>query len=174
MATEQSVLRSVDRECAGRVIEPRNVDNVGADAVSVAEGRADAPLCQVRRSHRGLRAGHVHMGVPQELGRPDRFHGRSSGQSGRPVHGPRAQGGLRALSSLGANEQGAARGLQGRRQQALGTNGRESERLVVPVKRGNRPDGTPWREGGAESRNRWRERWRELRVPEPSQHDCNG
>ncbi|MBM2811012.1 MAG: hypothetical protein HW416_1771 [Chloroflexi bacterium] len=39
-----------------------------------------------------------------------------------------------------------------------GKGGRESERLIVPKKqkRGDRPGGTPWREGGAVSRNFWR------------------
>ena len=32
-----------------------------------------------------------------------------------------------------------------------GKGGRESERLIVPSKRGNRPEGTPGREGGAVS-----------------------
>jgi len=41
-----------------------------------------------------------------------------------------------------------------------GKGGRESERLIVPKKqkRGNRPRGTPWREGGAVSRSFWWER----------------
>ncbi len=34
----------------------------------------------------------------------------------------------------------------------------KSERLIVPAKRGNQPNGTPWREGGAGSRTRLRER----------------
>ena len=38
MAVEQSTLRSLDSECAGRVIEPRNSVLVGADAVNLAEG----------------------------------------------------------------------------------------------------------------------------------------
>jgi len=39
-----------------------------------------------------------------------------------------------------------------------GKGGRESECRVVPRKRGNRPGGTPWREGGTESRSFWWER----------------
>jgi len=34
-----------------------------------------------------------------------------------------------------------------------GKGGRESERLIVPERRGNRPGGTPWREGDAGTRN---------------------
>jgi len=61
-------LRSVDSECAGRVMEPRN-NVVGADAVAAAEGntnvleREDAQG-PARRSRRGPRAGHVHEGSP--------------------------------------------------------------------------------------------------------------
>ncbi len=34
----------------------------------------------------------------------------------------------------------------------------ESERFIVPPKRGNLSQETPWREGSADSWNRWRER----------------
>ena len=39
-----------------------------------------------------------------------------------------------------------------------GKGGQETEHSVVPRKRGNSPQGTPWREGGAGSWNRRRER----------------
>ena len=42
MAVEQSALRSVDSECAGRVMEPRNEIVAGADAIGKAEGNAEA------------------------------------------------------------------------------------------------------------------------------------
>ena len=48
---------------------------------------------------------------------------------------------------------------------------RESEYLIVPEKQGNPPQGTLWREGGTELWSCWRERWREHRVPQPSQRD---
>ena len=35
---------------------------------------------------------------------------------------------------------------------------RASEQLIVPAKRGNRPDGTPWREGDAGTGTRRRDR----------------
>lgn len=35
----------------------------------------------------------------------------------------------------------------------------ESERLIVPMKPGNLPDGTRWRKGGAGLQNCGRERW---------------
>ncbi|MFH1613508.1 MAG: hypothetical protein ABIG61_00280 [Planctomycetota bacterium] len=60
------MLRSVDSECAGRVIEPRKSNFVGADDVVVAEGSIDTLKLAWRvRSHRGRRrAGHVHRGSP--------------------------------------------------------------------------------------------------------------
>lgn len=48
---------------------------------------------------------------------------------------------------------------------------RESEYLIVPVKQGNPPQGTLWREGGTALRDCWRERWREDRVPQLSQRN---
>ena len=38
------------------------------------------------------------------------------------------------------------------------TDEEESERFIVPQKRGNSSQETPWREGSADLRNRWRER----------------
>ena len=58
-------LRSVDSECAGRVIEPRNGVSAGADVVKKTEGSIGAPQMAWRvRSRRGRRAGHVHKGSP--------------------------------------------------------------------------------------------------------------
>jgi hypothetical protein len=99
------MLRSVDSECAGCVIEPRNKLVVGADVVwmygrqyrDVVGMLASSEAGMVRgsrvrqnvrspgpdlpythgltwRSGRGLRAGHAHIGVPQEPGRPFRLH----------------------------------------------------------------------------------------------------
>jgi hypothetical protein len=42
VAVEQSILRSVDSECASRVIEPRNIVFAGVDAVHKAEDNTEA------------------------------------------------------------------------------------------------------------------------------------
>lgn len=42
VAVEQSTLRSVDSECAGRVIEPRNMAFAGVDAVYKAQDNTEA------------------------------------------------------------------------------------------------------------------------------------
>ena len=48
---------------------------------------------------------------------------------------------------------------------------RESEPGIVLMTRGNLPQGTPSREGRAESWNRWRATWREHRVSKPCQRN---
>ena len=55
-----------------------------------------------------------------------------------------------------------------------GMGGEESERLIVPAKRGNRVHETPWREGGADRGSRWRERWPTRRGWIPSHRNDNG
>lgn len=56
-----------------------------------------------------------------------------------------------------------------------GKGGKESERLILPVKLGNLPQGTQWREGDAELRNCWRERCLGHRAQEEaSQRNCSG
>jgi hypothetical protein len=81
------------------------------------------------------------LGVPQEPGRPSHLHADSAWYR-------RAK-----AAELGGMVE------------------RESEYLIVPVKQGNPPQGTLWREGGTELRDCWRERWRERRVPQPSQRN---
>src|SRR6185369_11835388 len=49
-----------------------------------------------------------------------------------------------------------------------------SERCVVPKKPGNRAEGTRWREGGAELRNRTEDRWERHRARKPSQQNSSG
>ncbi len=69
----QPGLQSVDREQTGRVIEPRNTS---MRKPTLSKKRKAAPESRdglARRFHRGRRAGHVYMGVPQELGRSHSF-----------------------------------------------------------------------------------------------------
>src|SRR2546427_11507839 len=60
VVAEGSALRSVHRECAGRVIEPREVLPASADVVRKVEGRIDRPHeagCEARPGveERGMR-----------------------------------------------------------------------------------------------------------------------
>lgn len=45
--------------------------------------------------------------------------------------------------------------------------GRESESFIVPMKAGNRLDGTRWREGAANHQARRRDTWQVLRNLKP-------
>jgi hypothetical protein len=51
------------------------------------------------------------------------------------------------LSSQGANEQAKSGNRRTKATECRGS-AWDSEHLIVPVKRGNLPEGTPWREGG--------------------------
>lgn len=65
------MLRSVDREQAGRVIEPRNeVSCEGRHRVIWWKATSSWPGTSPRRPRRGLRAGHVGEGIPRNLGDP--------------------------------------------------------------------------------------------------------
>jgi hypothetical protein len=70
-------LRSVDSQVKGRVIEPRKFQTWGAFVVDMSGGRVvhvtTGPEAR-ERSYRGRRARAMTTRVPQEPGRPDRFH----------------------------------------------------------------------------------------------------
>ncbi len=68
MASGRPELRSVDRECAGREIQPRNPAQGGADAVPVVEGNIEASEWQDAKIHRGRRSGMCTLGFPRNLG----------------------------------------------------------------------------------------------------------
>jgi len=86
------ILRSVDSECAGRAIEPRNQYGRGGRRLGLGgrQHRRAAMAWRVR-PRRGHRAGHVHVRAPQEPGRPGRLHPKApAGNRQIPTPGPRA------------------------------------------------------------------------------------
>ena len=66
--------------------------------------------------------------------------------------------GSRALRGPRERKEARRRYRQAKETKRGGTGDLESELLTVPVKRGNLPRGTPWRERAAGSQNHWRER----------------
>ena len=69
MEAERSALRSVHRECAGRVIEPRETIPASADVVRMTEGRVDTPSQAWREEFAGVRERGMHTwGLPRNLG----------------------------------------------------------------------------------------------------------
>src|SRR5262249_52953786 len=88
------------------------------------------------------------VGVPQEPGRPCRLRAVNR-HEGQPVDTkPLACGGCARLPT-GAKPRAPKRDRQAKATKGGGMGGRESERPTVPVKPGNRPAGTRWREGDA-------------------------
>src|SRR4051812_3875217 len=89
------------------------------------------------RSRRGRRTGHAHIGVPQEPGRPFRLLGKSRREvpvtNSRPV--------AHALGGDGSETRVRPGYRQAKATKRGGTGDGESERLIVPAKRGNRPEG---------------------------------
>src|SRR5215467_4222453 len=116
--------------------------------------RKAAPKCRdglALKSRRGQRAGHVRSGVPQEPGRSCRLRKNPKTRGERVKKTP----GLRRWRSAvdGSEDWNAQRYRQAKATKCGGTDGRESERSTVPMKPGNRPAGTRWREGDAGLRN---------------------
>ena len=122
-------LRSVDSECAGRVIEPRKDFVAEADAVDIAEGNTGAlsrMASDLAPRHAGVVEQGTYTGVRQEPGMSSCL-----------------------LETRYRRAKETKRG---------GMGVWKSEPFIVPVKPRNQLEGTRWREGAAESWNRWRER----------------
>ena len=101
--------------------------------------------------------------VPRELGRPRRLH-RNCRPENRLTNS-------RMIHGLASRAAGDERGTQRWYRQAKETKrgekgGGESERLIVPLSRGNRPEG-PGEGRGRRVMNRWRETCRVRRDPRP-------
>jgi len=137
------------------VIEPREIIPASADVVRKTEGRIDTPQEAGREELAGVEERGMHTsGLPRNLGVLVVSVRKS--REGHPVEQPRPGGG--ALAVPGSEGRAHARYRQAKETKRGGRDGQESEHSVVPVKRGNSLQGTPWREGGAGSWNRGRER----------------
>jgi len=137
------------------VIEPREIIPASADVVRKTEGRIDASKEAGREELAGVEERGMHTwGLPRNLG--GLVVSVRESREGHPVEQPRSEGG--ALAVPGSEGRAHARYRQAKETKRGGRDGQESEHSVVPVKRGNSLQGTPWREGGAGSWNRGRER----------------
>jgi len=137
------------------VIEPREIIPASADVVRKTEGRIDTPQEAGREELAGVEERGMHTsGLPRNLG--GLVVSVRKSREGHPVEQPRPGGG--ALAVPGSEGRAHARYRQAKETKRGGRDGQESEHSVVPVKRGNSLQGTPWREGGAGSGNRRRER----------------
>jgi hypothetical protein len=176
-------------------MEPRNLGIVGADALGLAEGNNRAPRGGESGPGCGMRPPPM---LPVSLREPEhgaqhRRHGveaKAAGNSNSPQ--------LPSPQRLGAT---AHRGLRAGHEHAgppgtWETRASPPSTMAVPLSEGTtgaKRDGrsgvgaphcteeagtaaraTLRRDGGAGSRNRWRERWRRVRAPKLSQRNLNG
>ncbi len=125
------------------MIEPRNEISCGADVVLCAEGHiVRCALASGERST-GVKERSMLAGVPQEPGRSRSLPSRQ--RRGRRLRkGP----GWQRQIAICRSEQRSTRGTVRRRQRSqAGWRSRSRSLLIVPMKAGNQPDGTRWREG---------------------------
>jgi len=177
---EQSRLRSVDSEWVGRVIEPRkNFTVAGADAFVTAEGSIGwAAVAWSGRSRRGRRAGHVHIGVPQEPGKPCRLHvqgrnGATGTANPRPTAGAARSGGSGERPDTKNSVAGVVPPSEGNEVRRDGRQGLGASRSTCEAGE-SPPWETLWRKGDAGSSNRWRETWQVHRDLVPCSRNDNG
>ena len=142
----------------------------GALVVDTSGGRAEhAAMAWRARSCRGPRAGRRDTRGPREPGRP--CPSPPTFRLGRPEHQlPGAHG---PASRAAGSEQGARVVSPSEGNEVRRDGRRESERLIVPMKRGNRPR-DPVEGRGRRVTNRWRETWRVHRNPWTCPRNNNG
>jgi hypothetical protein len=119
-------------------MEPRNRFSRGSRRV-VRNGRPCRGAAMAWRpwSRRGRRTGHAHTRVPQEPGRPLHLLGKSRREHRVTNSGPLAD----APGGRGSEQRVRPGYRRAKETKRGGRGGGESERRIVPWKRGNRPEG---------------------------------
>lgn len=169
------MLRSVDSECAGRVIELRKTSYCGSQHYS-GRGR------QHRRAENGLarsippesyQSRACTHRVPQEPERSCRLHIYKKAGTGQPAD--KTPGPWAGVATDGRYETATQVWYrQTKETKCDGKGGRKSEHPTVPWRQGNSFQRTLWREGDAESSNLWKETWRVHRNSQPYQRSFKG
>lgn len=153
----QARLRSVHRKHEGRVFSP--VIALFNDALPVASkgGRTGWPSRRGQSGRLGVVAHGIRARVPPGTCEIQPFPRQQTEAGGSltailqardvrcPTHGSEGGAPTRYRRTRATEWQT----VTGRRTRTGGKDGRKSERLVLPAKRGNPPQGTPRREGGA-------------------------
>ena len=136
-------LRSVHRERAGRVIEPRKLQ-CGVDVVNPAEDHIAGPEVAWGRGSAGSKSGACTQGSSRNLGYlVFSTVQRRRGRRGRSGPGPRG------VALLRGNEGGRSGGsAERRRRSEARREARSRSRLIVPMRSGNSPQRTRRRGSG--------------------------
>src|SRR5262249_40844197 len=147
-------LRSGDSQCPGRAIEPRKL-LVGVLALVNRGDRVDTPQRPGVVDPTGVEEqGQGTRGVPRNWGDPSVSTDISGSGPGTPISPCPRPCVPAAGSKLDARVVSPTEGNQGRRKGRTGVGAPHST-----AETGGPPRGTRWREGGAVSRDRWRETW---------------
>ena len=135
-------LRSVHRERAGRVIEPRKSYWCGADVVERTEGSIARVVMAGYGWSAGVEERGMYAGVVQEPGRPRFLHCRYA------VRAPHDKWSrlLGTVSTRGSEQRQSGGSAKRRQRSAARWETRSRSLLIVPMKSGNPPQGTRWRE----------------------------
>jgi len=167
-------LRSVDSEAIGCVIEPRNQANcegrrcpmTGRPKESPADRPRRPPLTGVRKS------GACCQGFPRNLG--DLSVSPSRRGWVHRTKGP-GRGAAFRLRHPAERNRAVGDGYRAARETGVARDGRgEVGAPHSTCEAGEPTRGTPWREGGAGTRNRWRERCPRGRARISSQRNYSG
>ena len=150
-------LRSVDRECVGRVIQPRK--NQSSRPTPSGWRKATSSPCMTWgwRLLRGSRAGHAHKDSPgtwEICSIPTALPGAWPPGEQRPDHLP-VCGHARGRKRTSEPASGTVKRTQG---SDVGRSSRSRSALTVAVKLGNRPEGPSGAREGAGVRRRARDR----------------
>ena len=170
MVLRQLTLRSVHREHAGRVSEPRKLVVVEADVVTATEGSIevstwpDTEIPPGSRSEACMHGGHP--GTWETLVSPRM---RAGGATGGTSPGP---GRWLPLTWERNEKPNAVRPNEGNEVRSEGQQGVGAPHSSVET--GTLGHKTLRSEGGAESWNCWEERWTGHRARKTSQRDSNG
>ena len=144
MVAGNRVLRSVDSQRVGRVIEPRKRLSVVADAVENAEGNIRRVVMAWPFEPTGVREqGTYAAGLPRNLGGP--ATSSEVNRYGEPRH-PQRSPDVRGIRASGGERRCQRRYSTAKATELWGTSDGESECLVVPLNGGNRSPRDP-REG---------------------------
>lgn len=148
----QPWLRSVHRECRGRVMEPRKEISRGSRRGFLSAGCTDVPPSRGAKVPPGSKsAAHAHWGRPgtwEVLPSPSCVRVVARGQDQALRCGSAAEGANTEPTAVPPSEGNEAR-----------RNGRQEVGAPRSTDEAGEPTrGTPWREGGARRGNCWRER----------------
>jgi hypothetical protein len=137
VAVEQFTLRSVDSECAGRGIEPRNCAHRGSRHCPISGRQDQSAVVAERRGPAGVgEHGTYIMGSPgtwEILSSPSESRLWESGKQSR------ARGGC--AFHRGSELKAQRRYCETKGTKRRGKGGRKSECFILPWKRGTKPEG---------------------------------